>query len=339
MKILVTGGAGYIGSHTVVELSNAGYEPIIVDNFSNSFPEVIPNIEKILGKKVSWYQVDCNDKQSLEEVFLQEKDIQGAIHFAAFKAVGESVENPLKYYHNNLLSLINLMEVMQAHDASHLVFSSSCTVYGEPDNIPVSENSPLKPAESPYGKTKQMCEDIITDACKASNLKSTILRYFNPIGAHPSKLIGELPLGKPANLVPFITQVAAGKYEKVTVFGDDYDTSDGTCVRDYIHVVDLAKAHVKAIDLMQKSNENFIFNLGTGKGVSVLEAINAFKSATGIDLPYEIGGRRPGDVVAVYSSTDYANEKLGWRAEISLEEAMKSAWDWQQNVSNLGFKI
>lgn len=339
MKILVTGGAGYIGSHTVVELINAGYEPIIVDNFSNSFPEVIPNIEKILDRKVTWYKTDCNDKQALAEIFGKEEDIKGAIHFAAFKAVGESVAEPLKYYRNNLLSLVTLLEVMKEFDAPHFVFSSSCTVYGEPDAIPVTETSPIKPGESPYGKTKQMCEDIINDTTNSTNLHAAILRYFNPIGAHPSKLIGELPIGKPANLVPFITQVAAGKYEKVTVFGDDYDTEDGTCVRDYIHVVDLAKAHVKALDLLQKDDNNFTFNLGTGKGVSVLQAINAFMSATGVDLPYEIGGRRDGDVVAVYSSTDYANETLGWQAELSLEEAMKSAWDWQQNVSNLGFKI
>ncbi len=342
-KILVTGGAGYIGSHTVVALKEANYVPIIVDNFSNAEKSVIPALEKILGEKVKVYEGDCTDRQFMEDVFAQEKDIEGVIHFAAYKAVGESVLEPLKYYENNVYSLILLLKVMERFKVSNLVFSSSCTVYGEPDTLPVTEASAKKPATSPYGNTKQICEEMIEDVCNTgekhpTGLKAISLRYFNPVGAHPSSLIGELPLGTPNNLVPFVTQTAAGLREKLTVFGDDYDTPDGSCIRDYIHVMDLAHAHVKALAYLEKQNENVfydIFNVGTGQGNSVLELIQTFEKVSGEKLHYEIGPRRQGDVEKVYANVDKANQKLNWHVEHSLEDSLRDSWNWQKKLSGL----
>jgi UDP-glucose 4-epimerase len=334
-NILVTGGVGFIGSHTVVELFNAGYRPVIVDDFSNSEKSVVQGLEKITGTKPKLYEGQYQDKKLLNEIFKKEK-ISGVIHFAASKSVGESVEKPLHYYRNNVAGLINLLEVMERAKVPYLVFSSSCTVYGEPDNLPITEDSPLKPAVSPYGATKQMCETIIADATMISgNLRSMSLRYFNPIGAHPTALIGELPRGVPANLVPFITQTAAGIRKELTVYGDDYDTPDGTCVRDYIHVVDLAKAHVSALGHLFKKSAGYydIFNIGTGKGNSVLEIINEFKRSTGQKLPYKIGPRRAGDVIKVYAGVSKAKKELGWKAERSLGEALADAWRWQQTLA------
>ncbi len=332
-KVIVTGGAGFIGSHTVVELYAAGYQPIIVDNFSNSLEAVIDRLETILGHPVKCHHVDCTDKSALRKVFEEEGEIAGAIHFAAYKAVGESVEEPLKYYHNNITSLVTLLEIMSEFDVKSLVFSSSCTVYGQPENLPVTEQTPMAPPQSPYGHTKQICEAILEDMSKTGvGNKAISLRYFNPIGAHPTSLIGELPLSVPMNLIPFLTQTAAGIREKLTVFGDDYDTSDGSCVRDYIHVVDLAKAHVKALDWLFTSaspNEHEIINLGTGNGSSVLEVIHAFEAISKLDLNYEIGPRRAGDVEQIWANCDKATKVLGWQTELSLDEAIRDAWNWQ----------
>ncbi|MFZ6051980.1 UDP-glucose 4-epimerase GalE [Halocola ammonii] len=335
-KVLVTGGAGYIGSHTVVELIESGYKPVIVDNFSNSEPSVLDGIEKITGQKPEFHKADCASKKELREVFKAEGNFDGVIHFAAFKAVGESVAEPLKYYHNNLGSMQVLLELMQEFSVKNLVFSSSCTVYGQPETLPVTEDSPVQPANSPYGYTKQVCERMISDVnlSEQSELSAVLLRYFNPIGAHSSAQIGELPLGVPNNLVPFITQTAAGIREKLTVFGDDYKTADGTCVRDYIHVQDLARAHIRAFEWLEQ-NEGACtpFNVGTGTGSSVKEVINTFEKVSGERLNYEIGPRRAGDVESIYASPEKANKELNWKTEKSLEDAMKDAWRWQQNIS------
>ena len=339
-KILVTGGAGYIGSHTTVELQNAGYEVVIVDNLSNSNAGMIDGIERITGIRPAFYQVDCNDKAAMKDVFENQKGIKGIIHFAASKAVGESVQKPLMYYRNNLDSLMTLMELMPEYGVEGIVFSSSCTVYGQPDILPVDETAPIKPALSPYGNTKQVNEEIIRDAIYSGvPYKAIILRYFNPIGAHPTAEIGELPNGVPQNLVPFVTQTAMGIRKELSVFGDDYDTPDGSCIRDYINVVDLAKAHVIAVDRMltNKSEENVeIFNLGTGRGVSVLELINAFEAATGVKLNYKIVGRREGDIEKVWANPDRANNVLGWVAKENLEDTLASAWKWQEKLRRDG---
>lgn len=338
-QILVTGGTGYIGSHTVVELQNAGYEVVIVDNLSNSGIEVLDGIEKITGIRPAFEQFDLIDRVRVEAFFNKYPKIEAIIHFAASKAVGESVEKPLLYYRNNLVSLINLLECQIKFGISNIVFSSSCTVYGQPDSLPVTETTPRKDTESPYGNTKRVNEDILRDAITANpEIKGIALRYFNPVGAHPSALIGELPLGIPANLVPFITQTAAGLREELKVFGNDYNTSDGSAVRDYINVVDLAKAHVIAVNrLLEKKNKAGyeIFNLGTGKGVSVLEAINAFEKATGVKLNYRIVDRRAGDIEKIWADTSYANEELGWKSETELEETMLSAWLWEKKIRGI----
>ncbi len=335
-KILVTGGTGYIGSHTVVELLEEGMEVVIVDNLSNSEREVLNGITSITGKEPHFEEVDLRERNATYGVFEKYPDISAIIHFAAFKAVGESVEKPLEYYENNLLSLIHLLEAMKKFSVDHLVFSSSCTVYGEPDELPVTEKAPIKKAGSPYGNTKQICEDILQDTMRSIKGKGVIsLRYFNPIGAHPSARIGELPLGVPNNLVPFITQTAAGIRECLNVFGDDYNTPDGSAIRDYINVVDLAKAHVTAIRrlLNQKQKSNFeVFNLGTGRGLSVLEIIHAFEKSTGQKLNYKVVGRREGDIEKVYADTAYANSELGWRADKGIEETLQSAWKWEMNL-------
>ena len=335
-KILVSGGTGYIGSHTVVELLEKGMEVVIVDNLSNSEREVLAGIKSITGIEPQFEEVDLRDRKATFGVFDSHPDIEAIIHFAALKAVGESVEKPLAYYENNLLSLINLLEAMKTYRIDHLVFSSSCTVYGEPDVLPVSENAPLKKANSPYGNTKQICEDILRDTMKSEQGKGVIsLRYFNPIGAHPSSIIGELPLGIPNNLVPFITQTAAGLRECLSVFGDDYNTPDGSAIRDYINVVDLAKAHVLAIKrlLDRKQLSAFeVFNLGTGRGLSVLEIIHAFEKSTGQKLNYKIVDRREGDIEKVYADTSYANDELGWKAEKGIEETLQSAWKWEIHI-------
>ena len=335
MKILVTGGTGYIGSHTAVELQEKGYEVIIVDNLSNSSIEVLDNIEKITGVKPLFEQFDLTDPKRTAAFFKQNNDIRAIIHFAAFKAVGESVEKPLMYYRNNLISLMNILQGMIDNGIENIVFSSSCTVYGQPDKLPVSENSPIKKAWSPYGNTKQMSEEIITFTSDVNDIQAILLRYFNPIGAHESALIGELPIGVPNCLMPYITQTAIGIREYLRVWGDDYPTPDGTAIRDYIHVVDLAKAHVIAIERMieQKGKQKVeVFNLGTGNGFSVMEVINSFERSTGVKLNYEIMGRRPGDVVEVWSDTEYANKELGWTAEKSLDEMTKSAWNWEKEL-------
>ena len=336
-KILVTGGAGYIGSHAVVELYNAGYQPVIVDDFSNSQQAVLDGIRAILGVAMPCYDIDCGDAAALREVFAQEKDVKGVIHFAAFKAVGESVQQPLAYYHNNVGSLVTLLTVMAELGLTNLVFSSSCTVYGVPDQLPVTEQTPRQPATSPYGNTKKICEDILTDAAHApgSALRTILLRYFNPIGAHPSAKIGELPLGVPNNLVPFITQTAAGIREQLTIFGDTYDTPDGTNIRDYIYVVDLAKAHVVAVQrLLDGTGEAVeIFNVGTGHGNSVLEVVQTFEQATGVKLNYRIGPPRPGDVPAIYADVTKATTELGFQTTATLAEALQSAWKWQESLN------
>lgn len=337
--ILVTGGTGYIGSHTVVELINEGYEAVIVDNLSNSSIDVLNGIEKITGIRPAFEQFDLTDQSKVVAFFEKYRDIEAIIHFAASKAVGESVQKPLLYYRNNLVSLINILEAMKDYGTSNLVFSSSCTVYGEPDTLPVTETSPIKEASSPYGNTKQICEEIIRDTLLVNKeLKTISLRYFNPIGAHPTALIGELPLGVPANLVPFITQTAAGLREKLSIFGDDYETPDGTCIRDYIHVVDLAKAHVHAIKRMIEGNNktNFeVFNIGTGRGLSVLELVKTFEKVNSVPVNFQIVGRREGDIVAVYADTTLANNELGWKAESSVEETLKSAWAWEKRVRGI----
>ncbi len=338
-KIIVTGGAGYIGSHTVVELIEAGYEPIIVDNYSNADRGIIVQIEKITGKTVQHYELDCNDLAAFRKVFEAEKNVLGSIHFAAAKAVGESVANPLKYYHNNLQSLVNLLQLQLEFGLEYLVFSSSCTVYGQPEKLPVTENSPIQKANSPYGNTKQICEEIIEDTVTSkAKLKAASLRYFNPIGAHPSAMIGELPFGVPNNLVPFITQTAAGLRESLTIFGHDYDTVDGTCVRDYIHVVDLAKAHVRALDWLQSQEQNSLheaFNLGMGKGYTVLEIVQTFEKVNDLKLNYRLGDRRPGDVVKIYGNVDKASHILKWQTKLGIEEALKDAWRWEERLKGI----
>ncbi len=331
-KILVTGGMGFIGSHTVVELVNAGYEPVIVDNLVNSHPKILEQLTRILGFKPAFYQLDLCDEHAVRSLSVAEPDIEGIIHFAAFKAVGESVQLPLKYYHNNFSSMLNLLEAYYGKPLN-FVFSSSCTVYGQPDHLPVNENAPVKPAQSPYGNTKQIAEEILQDMiASGSNYKVVSLRYFNPVGAHDSALIGELPIGVPQNLVPFITQTAIGKREKITVFGDDYNTPDGSCIRDYIHVVDLAKAHVAALKLMEKPDYSGydVFNIGTGNGTSVLEVIHAFERATNEKLNYQIGPRRGGDVEQVWGDVTKSTEKLHWKAELGIDEMMSSAWAWEK---------
>ncbi|MDZ7739131.1 MAG: UDP-glucose 4-epimerase GalE [Bacteroidales bacterium] len=335
-KVLVTGGTGYIGSHTVVELQNEGYDVFIIDNLSNSDIKVLDGINDITGSKPVFEQIDLCNFDRLQAFFTLNPDIEAVIHFAALKAVGESVEKPLLYYYNNISSLINLMQCMKDFNIPSMVFSSSCTVYGQPDKLPVSEDSPVKQAESPYGNTKKIGEDIISDTVRAcESLRAVSLRYFNPIGAHPSALIGELPLGVPENLVPFITQTAAGIRDELKVFGDDYDTADGSAVRDYIHVVDLAQAHVVALNrLSQKKNKDGyeVFNLGAGRGVSVFEAIESFERVSGEKLNYRVTGRRAGDIEKIWADASLANKELGWSAKLSLDDAMKSAWEWQKNL-------
>ncbi len=339
-KILVTGGAGYIGSHTVVELQNAGYSVVIIDDLSNSTADSIDGIERITGIRPIFEKLDCNNLEGLRKLFTAHPDINGIIHFAASKAVGESVQKPLLYYRNNLNSLINLLDLMPEFGIKNIVFSSSCTVYGEPDKNPIDETAPVKPAESPYGNTKQINEEIIKDVVRSgADIKSTILRYFNPIGAHPSTEIGELPNGVPQNLVPYITQTAIGVRQQLSVFGDDYDTPDGSCIRDFINVVDLAKAHVIAIDRMtgKKSLEKVeIFNLGTGVGVSVLELIKVFEQVSGVKLNYKIVGRREGDIEKIWADPKRANTVLGWTAKENIEDTMKSAWNWQLKLREKG---
>ncbi|MEP3390205.1 MAG: UDP-glucose 4-epimerase GalE [Reichenbachiella sp.] len=333
-NILVTGGLGFIGSHTCVELINSGFTPIILDNLSNSEPWIKDRIEKIVNQSVVFYEGDCRDKELLNQIFTEQK-INGIIHFAAYKAVGESVNEPLKYYENNIGGLTAILEVSQKQNCSNLVFSSSCTVYGTPDRLPVDESAQIKSAESPYGTTKIICEKIIQDLSKADkNYKSILLRYFNPIGAHETSLIGELPLGVPSNLVPFITQTAAGIRESLTVFGNDYNTKDGSCVRDFIHVTDLAKAHIKALEFLTNKNEGTCeaVNIGTGNGNTVLELINSFEKSTGQKLNYTLGNRRGGDVEAVYADAKKSKELLGWEAEISLEQSLLDAWNWQKTL-------
>ncbi|WP_163715619.1 UDP-glucose 4-epimerase GalE [Mangrovibacterium lignilyticum] len=338
-KILVTGGTGYIGSHTVVELQQSGYDVIIVDDLSNSSIDVLENIEKISGVKPEFEQLNLADSAKTDEFFSKNKDIAAIIHFAASKAVGESVQIPLHYYRNNLVSLMNILDCQLKYNIANIVFSSSCTVYGQPEVLPVTEKTPRKDAESPYGNTKRVNEDILSDSIKAfPQLKGIALRYFNPIGAHPSALIGELPLGVPQNLVPFITQAAAGLRDELKVFGDDYDTPDGSAIRDYINVVDLAKAHVVAIErlLKSKNKEGYeIFNLGTGNGYSVLEIVKGFEKVTGVKLNYKIVDRRAGDIVKIWADTSYANEELGWKSEKGLEETLLSAWNWEKRVRGI----
>lgn len=333
--ILTTGGAGYIGSHTVVELQNAGYEVLIVDNFSNSEKKVIDRIEQITGKRPLFEEVDLKNKEKTFELFERHQNIEAVVHFAASKAVGESVEEPLMYYENNIGSLVNVLLAMKKHEISNFVFSSSCTVYGQPDHLPVTETTERKKAESPYGNTKMMAEDIIKDTTQASKMFDAIaLRYFNPIGAHHSGLIGELPRGVPNNLIPYVTQTAYGLRKKLSIFGNDYNTPDGSCIRDYINVVDLAKAHVIAIDrlLLDKNKASFeFFNIGTGNGVSVLEIVKTFEKATGKKLNYEIVARRSGDIEKIWADTTIANTEFSWKAEKTLEETLASAWKWEQN--------
>ena len=335
MKILVTGGLGYIGSHVVVELQDQGFEVVIIDNLSNSRIEVLDQIEQISGVRPAFEKVDLRDANDLDHFLSKQPNIRGVIHFAASKAVGESVTNPLLYYENNISALIALLKRFQDQE-THFIFSSSCTVYGEADTLPITETAPIQPAQSPYGNTKQIGEEIIQDICKVkSGLKAIALRYFNPIGAHPSALIGELPLGIPQNLVPYITQTAIGLRKELSVYGKDYPTRDGTAIRDYIHVVDLAKAHVAALNrlIQAKSSDNFeVFNVGTGKGSSVLEVIKTFEIATNQKLNYKIVGRRAGDVVAAYAQTDKAQDVLNWKSEHSLADALSSAWKWEQKL-------
>jgi len=337
MKILVTGGLGYIGSHTVVALLNQGYEVIIIDNLSNSSISVLEGITEITGKTPAFHKLDLRNKEKVNLFFNQHKDLKGIIHFAASKAVGESVEKPLLYYENNISSLVYLLQEMKQRNLSNFIFSSSCTVYGQADELPITENAPVKKAESPYGNTKLIGENIIEDFCKSeANFKAISLRYFNPIGAHLSAKIGELPIGTPQNLVPFITQTAIGKRKELAVFGDDYDTPDGTCIRDYIHVMDLAEAHVRALERILKNETaaNYeVFNLGTGAGSSVMEIIKTFEKVTQQKLPYRIAGRRAGDITAAFADTKKANQVLGWKTIRSLEEALSSAWKWEESVN------
>ena len=337
-RILVTGGTGYIGSHTTVELMQQGYDVVVIDNLSNSNADVLDGVAAIVGTRPAFEQVDCNDAQALAQVFQKYPDIQGVIHFAASKAVGESVEQPLMYYRNNLMSLVTLLEQMKEHNVHNIVFSSSCTVYGQPtdEHLPVDETAPIQVALSPYGNTKQINEEIIRDEAHANaQLHATILRYFNPIGAHPSAMIGELPNGVPQNLLPFVTQTAIGLRPELKVFGDDYNTPDGSCIRDYIYVVDLAKAHVKAVERMlnrQATEQVEVFNLGTGRGLSVLEILNTFMQVTGANVPYQIVGRREGDIEQVWAKPDKANNVLGWKADTPIEDVLLSAWRWEQKI-------
>lgn len=335
MKILVTGGLGFIGSHTVVELQNQGFDVVIIDDLSNSSEEVLNGIIAITNKKPIFEKLDLREKSKVQEFFKKHQDISGVIHFAASKAVGESVENPLLYYENNITTLVYLLQELQQKPEAHFIFSSSCTVYGQAKVMPITENAPVQQPISPYGNTKKMGEEIITDTAKVTNINAILLRYFNPIGAHPSAEIGELPIGVPQNLVPFITQTGFGLRKELSVYGDDYPTTDGTAVRDYIHVVDLAKAHVIAMKrLLDKKNVDKveIFNLGTGTGSSVLEVIHSFEKVSGQKLPYKIVARREGDITSAYANTDKANNVLGWKAQSTLDEAMASAWKWEQKV-------
>jgi len=338
MKILVTGGLGFIGSHTVVELQNEGFKVVVIDNLSNSSEKVLDGITTITGETPEYENFDLRDKSKVQDFFSRHTDVEGVIHFAASKAVGESVENPLLYYENNLGVLTYILQELSKKENANFIFSSSCTVYGQAEKMPITESAPVKPAESPYGNTKQVGEEIIRDICSVTpNLSAIALRYFNPIGAHPSVAIGELPIGVPQNLVPYITQTGVGMREQLSVYGNDYPTPDGTCIRDYIHVVDVAKAHVKALQRLvsNKNKENFdVFNLGTGTGSSVLEVIKSFERVSGKKLNYKIVSRRAGDVIEAYADTQKANEILGWRAESSLDDAMKSAWDWEQKIRN-----
>ena len=337
-RILVTGGTGYIGSHTVVELMQQGYDVVIVDNLSNSNKDMLDGIAAIVGKQPEFEQVDCNDAAAMDAVFANYPDLVGVIHFAASKAVNESVAQPLMYYRNNLMSLVTLLEQMKAHNVHNIVFSSSCTVYGQPtpEHLPVDETAPIQVALSPYGNTKQINEEIIRDEAHADkSLQATILRYFNPIGAHPSAMIGELPNGVPQNLLPFVTQTAIGLRKELKVFGNDYNTPDGSCIRDYIYVVDLAKAHVKAVERMLSGtalDQVEVFNLGTGRGLSVLEILNTFMQVTGVDVPYQIVGRREGDIEQVWAKADKANTVLGWVSDTPIEQVLLSAWKWEQKI-------
>lgn len=337
MKILVTGGAGFIGSHTVVELHEAGHQPVILDNFYNSKPEVLDGLEKITGQRFGVHNTDCNDRAAMEELFAKE-GFEGVIHFAAYKAVGESVQQPLKYYQNNLGTLLTLLDLCQQYGVKNFVFSSSCTVYGEPDQLPVTEETPRKPAESPYGNTKSISEDILRDFVSSkAPLRAISLRYFNPIGAHTSAEIGELPLGVPGNLVPYITQVAAGIRPSLSVFGNDYNTPDGTCIRDYIHVMDLAKAHVKALELLDsKADDPYydVFNVGTGEGSSVLEVIQTFEKVNNLKLNYTFQPRRVGDIEKIYAQSDKINLYFNWKAEKTLADGLSDAWRWQQKLTS-----
>ncbi|MCF6348892.1 MAG: UDP-glucose 4-epimerase GalE [Flavobacteriaceae bacterium] len=334
-KILVTGGLGFIGSHTVVELQNEGYEVVIIDDLSNSSIDVLDKITSITGRLPEFENIDLKDQSAIQSFFKKHKNIDGIIHFAASKAVGESVEEPLKYYHNNISTLIYLLEEMSINNVSNFIFSSSCTVYGQADKMPITESAPFKPAESPYGNTKQIGEEVIYDTTKVTNLKAIALRYFNPIGAHKSANIGELPIGIPQNLIPYVTQTAMGIREQLSVFGGDYPTPDGTAVRDYIHVVDLAKAHIAALRRLIENNNksNFeVFNIGTGKGSSVLNVIKAFEKVSGKQLNYKIVDRREGDIIEAYADTSLANTELKWKTEYNLEDALAAAWKWQQTL-------
>ncbi len=334
-KILVTGGCGYIGAHTIVDLIENGFEPICVDDNSRSTPALLNGIEKITGKKIKNYKVDLSIFDDTHAIFQENTDIEGIIHFAAYKAVGESVEKPLLYFENNLFSLINLLKCVKEFDVPYFIFSSSCTVYGNPDHVPVTETSPLKTPESPYGFTKQMGEQIVEEVTKKNTGKSILLRYFNPVGAHPSAEIGEIPLGKPENLVPAITQTAIGKLPQMKVYGDDYETRDGSCVRDYIHVCDIAHAHILALQYLienKSANKCEIFNLGTGNGITVLELIKTFEKVSGVKLNYVIGPRRAGDMVAIYADNSLAKKELGWQINFSVDDMMSTAWKWEQRL-------
>lgn len=334
-KVLVTGGAGFIGSHTVVELATSGFHPIIIDNFSNSHVDALLGINKLVGFEVPCHEIDCTDPQAIKAVIAEHGGVDGVIHFAAFKAVGESVRNPGKYYHNNIGSLLAVVDAMNECGVINLVFSSSCTVYGQPDQLPVTESTPIAQANSPYGYTKQVCEQILRDleCAEGNQIASILLRYFNPIGAHESGEIGELPIGSPENLIPYVTQTASGERDQLHVFGGDYNTPDGTCIRDYIHVVDLSKAHVKALDWLVKNPRKCgAFNLGTGKGNSVLDVIQTFEEVSGEKLNYQIGPRRPGDVEQIYASPDLALSDLDWKCELNLRDALRDAWNWQKKL-------